>query len=56
MKSFPSKLNIWQEVQAIEPITPCVVVSKDEKNQASQETWFELLSYPVQTIQENIAK
>ena len=52
MKSFNSKLNVWQEVNTIEALNSteklaCPVLStEDEKNQVPKETWFELLQYP----------
>lgn len=53
MQTFPTKLNIWQEVHVIEsnnqakiPNTP-----QDENNQAPQETWFQLLQYPTHAEQ-----
>lgn len=49
MPSLITKLNIWQEARAVEPtILPLPAQPKQEDyNQAPQETWFQLLQYPV---------
>lgn len=51
MQAFTQKLNVWQEFSAIESLQKATATTAqaDEKNQASQETWFELLQYPKET-------
>ena len=55
MQSFTQKLNVWQEVNTIEALNtpqnlayPLTPQENNENNQASQETWFEILQYPVE--------
>ena len=54
MQSMTTKLNIWQEVHTIEPLSQPLPTQPQtaEKNQAPQETWFQLLQYPTQTDSE----
>jgi hypothetical protein len=51
MQAFTQKLNVWQEVSAIESLQKvnATATKAEEKNQASQETWFDLLQYPKET-------
>jgi hypothetical protein len=50
MQAFTQKLNVWQEVSAIESLQKAnATIKAEEKNQASQETWFDLLQYPKET-------
>jgi hypothetical protein len=55
MQSFTQKLNVWQEVSTIEALNasknlayPTTPQEDNKNNQASQETWFELLQYPTE--------